>query len=84
MESNLEILTRSISDLPLGHEIREICRQKSFKNLSELLKISDYDMIHKLGFSYHSVMELYGYLQALGLDDLLENSGEKTELSYKG
>jgi hypothetical protein len=28
-------------------------------------------------------MELYGYLQALGLDDLLENSGEKTELSYK-
>lgn len=77
MESNLEILTCSISDLPLGHEIRKICRQKGFKNLNELLEISDYEMIHKLGFSYHAVMELYVYLQAFGLDDLLENSGKK-------
>lgn len=77
MESNIEILNCSISDLPLGNEIRDICKQHGFKNLNVLLEISDYDMIHRMGFSYHSVMELFGYLQSRGLDDLMEKSGEK-------
>lgn len=79
MENNKEILSSSISDLPLGNEIRDICKQHGIKNLDGLLEISDYDMIHKLGFSYHAVMELYGYLQFHGLGNLMENSGKKTE-----
>lgn len=81
MRNYKEILTCSISDLPLSHEIRNICKQHGIKNLDGLLKISDYDMIHKLGFSYHAVMELYGYLQLYGLGDLMENSGKKTEVA---
>jgi len=79
MENNKEILSSSISDLPLDNEIRNICKQHGIKNLDGLLEISDYDMIHKLGFSYHAVMELYGYLQLHGLNDLMENSGARTE-----
>jgi hypothetical protein len=81
MRNYKEILTCSISDLPLGNEIRNICNQHGIKNLDGLLEISDYDMIHKLGFSYHAVMELYGYLQLHGLGDLMENSGKKTEIA---
>ncbi len=76
MVSDNEILNYLISDLPLNNEIREICMQHGIKNLKDLLEISDYNMIHRMGFSYHAVMELFGYLQSNGLGDLMESSGE--------
>ena len=76
MENNQEIITRSISDLQLSEEIQNFCQQHNFKNLDDLLKVSEYEMIHTLGLSYHAVIELFGYLQSLGLGDLMDNSGK--------
>lgn len=72
MENQQEIINSPIIDLPLGEEIQNLCVRLNFKNLNELLKISDYDMIHKLGLSYHAVIELFGYLQSMGLGDLMD------------
>ena len=66
----------SIRDLPFGEEIQSLCLQHDYKNLGELLKFSDYDMIHKLGLSYHAVIELFGYLQSFGLGDLMDYPAE--------
>jgi hypothetical protein len=77
MKNKQEILTIPIHELPVSDEIRDICRQHGFKNLEELLKVSDYEMIHNLGFSYHAVIDLFGYLQSVGLEDLIENPDNK-------
>lgn len=73
MGNKLEILTRPISGLPVGEEIQRLCQKHKVKNLDELLKVSDYEMVHKLGFTYHAVINLFGYLQSVGLEDLMEN-----------
>ena len=77
MEDIQKILTRPISEIPVGEEIQSLCQKHKVKNLDELLKVSDYDMVHKLGFTYHAVINLFGYLQSVGLEDLMENSGNK-------
>jgi len=30
-------------------------------------------MVQILGFTYHAVINLFGYLQSVGLEDLMEN-----------
>jgi len=83
MENNQEIITRSVKDLPLGDEVQHLCKQHKFKNLDDLLKVSDYDMIHTLGLSYHAVMDLFSYLQSLGLGDLMDNPGKgEVQITY--
>ncbi len=77
MENIQEILTRPISEISVGEEIQSLCQKHKVKNLDELLKISDYEMVHKLGFTYHSVINLFGYLQSIGLEDLMENPENK-------
>lgn len=77
MEDTQKILTRPISEIPVGEEIQSLCQKHKVKNLDELLKVSDYDMVHKLGFNYHAVINLFGYLQSVGLEDLMENPGNK-------
>ena len=77
MENIQEILTRPISEIPVGEEIQNLCQMHKVNNLDELLKVSDYEMVHKLGFTYHAVINLFGYLQSVGLEDLMENPGNK-------
>lgn len=77
MKNKQEGLAIPILDLPVSEEIQNICRQHGFKNLDELLKVSDYEMIHNLGFSYHAVIDLFGYLQSVGLEDLMENPNNR-------
>ena len=77
MENIQEILTRPISEIPVGEEIQSLCQKHKVKNLEELLKVSDFEMVHKLGFTYHAVINLFGYLQSVGLEDLMENPGNK-------
>ena len=72
MENQQEIINSPIGNLPVGEEIQNLCIQLKFNNLGEFLKNSDYDMIHKLGLSYHAVIELFGYLQSMGLGDLMD------------
>ena len=73
MGNKQEILNRPISEIPVGEEIQSLCQKNKVKNLEELLKVSDYEMVHKLGFTYHAVINLFGYLQSVGLEDLMEN-----------
>lgn len=77
MGNKQEILTRPISEIPVGEEIQSLCQKNKAKNLDELLKVSDYEMVHKLGFTYHAVINLFGYLQSVGLEDLMENPGNQ-------
>lgn len=77
MENIQEILTRPISEITVGEEIQSLCQKHKVKNLDDLLKVSDYEMVHKLGFTYHAVINLFGYLQSVGLEDLMENPGDK-------
>jgi hypothetical protein len=79
MEDNQELLARPITELPVGDEIQTVCRIRGFKNLKGLLEVSDYDMVHKLGFSYHAVIDLFGYLQSHGLGHLMENPKRKQQ-----
>ena len=73
MGNKQEILNRPIPEIPVGEEIQSLCQKNKVKNLGELLKVSDYEMVHKLGFTYHAVINLFGYLQSVGLEDLMEN-----------
>lgn len=77
MGNKQEILTRPISKIPVGEEIQSLCQKHKIKNLDELLKVSDYEMVNKLGFTYHAVINLFGYLQSVGLEDLMENPGNQ-------
>lgn len=77
MGNKQEILTHPISEIPVGEEIIHLCQEHKVKNLDELLKVSDFEMVHKLGFTYHAVINLFGYLQSVGLDDLMENPGNQ-------
>ncbi len=77
MGNKQEILNRPISEIPVGEEIQSLCQKNKVKNLDELLKVSDYEMVHKLGFTYHAVINLFGYLQSVGLEDLMENPGNQ-------
>ena len=77
MGNKQEILNRPISEIPVGEEIQSLCQKHKVKNLNELLKVSDYEMVHKLEFTYHAVINLFDYLQSVGLEDLMENPGNQ-------
>jgi len=73
MKQSSDILKQKIEGLPFSKELKKILVSQKLSSLQDLLNVPVKDWMKYVGFNYHFLKEITGYVQENGLGTLVRH-----------